>query len=123
MNNFITYYLLYTGGEPLLEFLTQEPVYVTEYNRRLTVLARGFVVNSFGKTIQATQSHFAVTVVNVSSNFIESYDMQTGELVSLFPQINLETEFNINKRLVEISLTSATNFIAATLISPVFASM
>ena len=114
------YCLLYSGGEPLLELMTQEPVYVT--SSRLTVTTRGFVVNSFGKTIWATQSHFAVTMVDIGSNFIASYDMQTGELVSFFPEINLETEFNVHKRLVEISLSSATNFTAATLISPVYAS-
>ena len=99
--------------------MTQEPVYVT--NSRLTVMARGFVVNSFGKTIQASQSHFAVTVVEVGGNSVESYDAETGELVSLFPRINLQTEFNINNRLVEISLTSAANIDASTFISPIYA--
>ena len=98
--------------------MTQEPVYVT--NSRLIVMTRGFVVNSFGKTIQASQSHFAVTVVGVGNSSVESYDAETGELVSSFPRINLQTEFNINNRLVEISLTSAANINVSTFISPIY---
>ena len=108
-----------------MELLTPEPVYITSSRYAITV--RAFIVNSFGKTVRASQSHLAVTVVNGtdrSNATIQSY-LQSGELSSVLSRnLDIQTEFGnsgTNDTFVEISLTSAANFITTISNSPVYA--
>ena len=110
-----------------MELLTPEPIYITSSSRN-SVAVRAFVVNSFGKTVRASQSHLAVTIVNGtdrSNNIIEFYDQQSGGLVSVLPKnVDIQTEFGSSGSkdiFVEISLTSAANFTATLSYSPVYA--
>ena len=108
-----------------MELLTPEPIYVTSTSLIFSV--RALVVNSFGKTVRPSESsYFAVTLVDDpanSDNLVRSYNSERGTIFSLFPiKYDTQTEFNINNRLVEISLTSGANFITIIVVSPVFAS-
>ena len=120
------WFYFYSGGKPLLELLTPEPIYVS--SSFFTVSVRAVVVNSFGKTVRPSgSSRFAVTLVDDttnSDNLIQSYDPESSIIFSRFPRnFDLQTEFGINKRLVEISLTSEANFTTIIVVSPVFAGM
>ena len=89
---------------------------------------RAFIVNSFGKTVRASQSHLAVTVINGtdrSNAVIRSYDPLSGVLTLVLPS-NLDTrsEFGrstIKDTSIEIALTSAANFTTTISYSPVYA--
>lgn len=114
------------GGKPFLELLSLEPIYIIRNPLRVTMKA--FIVNSFGKTVRASQLHLTVTVVNGTERNIlriTSYDSDTGQLIinSFLPR-NMRAEFgnfSAEDRFVEISVTSTGSFTTAISISPVFA--
>ena len=107
--------------------MTPEPFYITS-SRFYTITVRAFIVNSFGKTVNASQSHLAVTVINGtdrSNASISSYILNLGVLNLVLPS-NLDTrsEFGrstINDTSIEITLTSAANFTTTISYSPVYA--
>ena len=107
-----------------MELLTPEPIYIFFSSFQVTVKA--VVVNSFGKTVKASESsRLAVTLVDDtanSDNLIQLYNPANGILISGLPEnFDVQTEFGINNRLVDISLTSEANFTTITVVSPVFA--
>ena len=111
-----------------MELLTPEPVYISSLFHEITV--RAFIVNSFGKTVRASQSQLAITFVNGTDRIdgrIRSYSALTGHLTSELPlprNIDLRTDLGSSDNIdifVEISLISAANFTTNISFSPVYA--
>ena len=113
-----------------MELLTPEPIYISSLFYEIVV--RAFIVNSFGKTVRASQSQLAVTFANGTDRIdsrIRSYISLTGRLASELPlprNIDLRTELGSSDNtdiFVEISLISAANFTTNISFSPVYAGM
>jgi len=103
-----------------LELVTPLPVYFLQ-SQTLTIAIAAHVVNSFGKTVRASQSDLEVFLVqggDGTSLRIDDYDIHTGRLDVFFPVET--TDFSSPGRFVEIFLDderSSTNIT----ISPVYA--
>ena len=108
------------GGGPSLELVTPLPVYFLRF-QNLTIAIAAHVVNSFGKTVRASQSNLDVFLVQNGDGIgleIANYAPDTGRLDISLP-MDISNNFSSPGRYIEIFLDSATNIT----ISPVFAGM
>ena len=102
-----------------MELLTPEPIYSVQFNP-LIVRVRGFLVNSFGKTVRARQQNFAIALVNGTDRIdseVLTYNDETETLILLLPEV---VQVELGTIVVQISLASGANFVTTISFIPVY---